>query len=88
MPRSQFQVAIALVACEVLSALLLVVVKPDEGKIKLPVVQDDPLEDPFDVTKPEDVVDGEPVDEVKFWARVRTRILWSRAFYLPMYRCV
>ncbi|KAJ3535459.1 hypothetical protein NM688_g6974 [Phlebia brevispora] len=76
MPLFQLQVAIALVACEVLSALLLLVSNPEEGKVKLPqVVQDDSLQDPFDVTKPEDIVDGEPVDEARFWGRMRLRKL-------------
>ncbi|KAF7795628.1 hypothetical protein EIP86_006793 [Pleurotus ostreatoroseus] len=77
MPLFQVQVAIVLVACEVFSALLLIAVKPDEGKVKLPqVVEDESLQDPFDVTKPEDIVDGEPVDEDKFWARMRLRKLF------------
>lgn len=75
MPELQFQVAVVLVACWVLSALLLIVVTYDESKVRLPQsVQDNSLQDPFDVTKPEDIVDGEPVDEVRFWARVRTEI--------------
>ena len=93
MPLFQVQVAIALVACEVFSALLLIAVKPDEGKVKLPqVVEDESLQDPFDVTKPEDIVDGEPVDEDKFWARVRAKVMMSRvAFHnvnIRMCRCV
>ena len=71
MPLFQVQVAIALVACEVFSALLLIAVKPDEGKVKLPqVVQDDSLQDPFDVTKPEDIIDGTPLNEEAFWQQV------------------
>ena len=30
------------------------------------------LRDPFDVTEPEDLVDGQPVDEERFWNRVRS----------------
>lgn len=71
MPRFQLEVAVSLAACAVLSALLLAVLKPGDGKVHLPqVIQDGALQDPFDVTKAEDIVDGEPVDETKFWARV------------------
>ena len=45
--------------------------KPTEGKVQLPqFVRDEAFQDPFDVTKPEDIVDGEPVGEDAFWARV------------------
>ncbi|KAJ3540055.1 hypothetical protein NM688_g6278 [Phlebia brevispora] len=82
MPLLQVQVAIALVACEVFSALLLLGPNPEEGKVKLPqVVQDDALQDPFDVTKPEDIIDGEPIDEARFWARMRLRKLLISLFF-------
>jgi len=29
--------------------------------------------DPFDVTSPEDIVDGEPVDETSFWLNMKLR---------------
>lgn len=41
-----------------------------EGKIKL--VEDADASDPFNVTHPEDVVDGEPLDERAFWVKVRS----------------
>ena len=37
------------------------------------VVQDAGSSDPLDVAQPEDVVDGEPIDEANFWKRVCTR---------------
>lgn len=82
MPQFQLPVAIALAVAAALSALLLIAVKPDEGRVKLPqTFQDDFLRDPFDVAKPEDLVDGEPVDEVRFWARVRATVIRSLPFY-------
>ena len=74
MPLFQLEVAAALVASALLSASLLVFSKPEEGKIQLPqVAQDgsDTLDDPFNVTKPEDIIDGEPVQEDEFWSDVR-----------------
>lgn len=85
----ELQVAVVLVACGVVSALLLNVVTYDESKVRLShSVQDESLQDPFDVTKPEDIVDGEPVDEARFWARVRTELLRRRTFHQnQMFRC-
>ena len=45
----------------------------ERGKIALPIILDGPLEsrpDPFDVTSPEDIIDGEPIDEASFWVNV------------------
>lgn len=82
MPQFQLPVAIVLAVAAALSALLLIAVKPDEGKVNLPqAFEDDSLQDPFDVSEPEDVVDGEPVDEVRFWAKVRVTVIRSRPFY-------
>ena len=74
MPKFQLEVATALVASALISASLLVFSKPEEGKVKLPQVANggsESLNDPFNVTKPEDIVDGEPVDEDSFWSEVR-----------------
>ncbi|KAI0302402.1 hypothetical protein B0F90DRAFT_1714514 [Multifurca ochricompacta] len=46
------------------------------GKIALPITSDSPLEsqpDPFNVTLPEDIIDGEPIDEANFWVNVKSR---------------
>lgn len=70
---SQFQlpVAVTLGAFALFSAALFAFSKPVEGRVVLPeIVRDATSHDPFDVTKPEDVIDGEPVDEDKFWSRV------------------
>lgn len=74
MPQYQLPIAVALGACAVFSAGLLALAKPADGKVELPeIVRDATSQDPFDVTKPEDVVDGEPVEEERFWSRVRCR---------------
>jgi hypothetical protein len=70
MDRLQLPAAIALLVSAFLSLALLLKNK-NEGKLQLPIHADGddrPLEhDPFDVTKPEDVVDGYPIDEEGFW---------------------
>ncbi len=75
MDRSQLPAAIALLVSACLSLALLFKHK-NEGKLQLPIHADgdDRLlgHDPFDVTKPEDVVDGYPIDEEGFWNRVRS----------------
>ncbi|KAI0338006.1 ATP-binding cassette transporter [Trametopsis cervina] len=74
MSQYQLPVVVALTATGLFSGGLLLVTKPTEGKVKLlDVVPDASSKDPFDVTRPEDVIDGEPVDEVNFWARMRLR---------------
>ncbi|KAI0040180.1 ATP-binding cassette transporter [Auriscalpium vulgare] len=76
MPRFQLAVAIALASAAVLSVGFLWLLRPKEGKVQLPVTTDgeDQYEhDAFDVTQPEDIVDGEPIDEQAFWARNRFR---------------
>jgi hypothetical protein len=84
MPKYQLPIAILLILCAAVSALLLWVRSPQEGKIKLPVHVDDEgdrahEQDPFEVTTPADVLDGEPIDEASFWAQVRTSVLlWIR----------
>jgi hypothetical protein len=74
MPLFQLPVAVTLAS----SALLSLAVRASKwGKIALPVTLNDPLEprrDPFDVTSPEDIIDGEPIDETSFWLKVRHHI--------------
>lgn len=76
MPKYQLPIAIVLAICAVLSASFLWVRRPKEGKVKLPVYVDGEVDetyerDPFEVTTPADIKDGEPIDEASFWARVR-----------------
>ncbi|KAJ7108814.1 multidrug resistance-associated ABC transporter [Mycena epipterygia] len=78
MSRYQLEIAIALNASAVCSAVLFYLNRTTEGKIQLPVHADRtdeiyPDGDPFDVMTPEDLLDGYPLDEAKFWARMRIR---------------
>lgn len=82
MPAYQLEVAITLaffVGCSIFAYWL---AQPKEGQIKLPEYQDDSdiardeleqegKKDPFDVTNPEDFVDGYPLDEKGFYDKVR-----------------
>ena len=78
MSQFQFPVAVVLAASGLFSAGLLLVTRPAEGKVKLPeYIADGTSKDPFDVTKPEDIIEGEPVNEAKFWARVGTTYQFS-----------
>ena len=74
MPDFQLPVAASLAASAVCSLGVYALSGPTEGKVQLPVVSQDvdgePLKDPFDVTKPEDYVDGTPLNEAAFWAQV------------------
>jgi hypothetical protein len=72
MPRFQLLISIALVVSVVISALTFYLTRIKEGKIQLPTaVADEPNErDVFDVTRPEDVTDGYPIDEESFWIKV------------------
>jgi hypothetical protein len=71
MPRFELAVAIVLVGGALCSAAVFAFSNQKESGIRLPVyVGEDGEKDPFDVTTPEDVVDGFPVDEARFWARV------------------
>lgn len=82
MPAFQFPIAIALVASAASSFALFAFTRPSEGQIQLPTYQYDqsddlaPTEeldgekDPFDVTRPEDIIDGDPIDEERFWKLV------------------
>ncbi|THH26392.1 hypothetical protein EUX98_g7797 [Antrodiella citrinella] len=82
MAEFQLPVAAALAASAVCSLGVFALSGSKEGKIRLPTTtaydadSGEPLKDPFDVTKPADWVDGEPLDEVTFWSRMR---LWKLA---------
>lgn len=75
MPLYQLPIAIALSVSAVCSGIGFLATKEDDGKIKLPTFvtedeNDQPLQDPFDIAKPEDLVDGEPLNEEQFWSKV------------------
>ncbi|KAJ7240591.1 multidrug resistance-associated ABC transporter [Mycena rebaudengoi] len=77
MPLYQFEIAVGLAASAVCSGAFLLLNRPSEGKIQLPLLADsDPAhyeDDPFDVTRPEDIIDGYPIDGDAFWAKIRRR---------------
>lgn len=92
MPPYQLQIAIALNASAVLSAVLFAVFRERDGKIQLPIhvdIPDDiyPDGDPFDVTTPEDLVDGYPLGEENFWARVRVFLSFLFPMIYVYHRC-
>lgn len=75
MPRYQLEIAIALDVAAALSALIFYLNRSKEGKISLPLAAHAESEiypdgDPFDVTLAEDVLDGYPLQEEKFWTKV------------------
>ncbi|KAJ7126233.1 P-loop containing nucleoside triphosphate hydrolase protein [Mycena epipterygia] len=77
MPLYQLEIASALAISAFCSSIFLYLNRPKEGKIQLPIhsesdiVDDD--EDPFDVTKPEDVIDGYPIEGDAFWVKIKRR---------------
>jgi len=85
MPEFQLPVAATLAASALCSLGAFALSGSSEGKIRLPTSAQDadgePLKDPFDVTKPEDWVDGEPLDEEAFWSRMRLRKLALAAIF-------
>lgn len=77
MPLFQLPVAVTLASSAFLSLTFRGLSASKRGGIALPVTSDSSLEprrDPFDVTSPEDIVDGEPVDETTFWINVRSLV--------------
>jgi hypothetical protein len=70
MPPHQLPVAIALAVSTLFSALVFFLSQPKEGKIKLLEEDETSHHDPFNVTKPEDIVNGEPIGAAEFWKRV------------------
>ncbi|KAH9169799.1 ATP-binding cassette transporter [Lactarius sanguifluus] len=72
----QLPVAVTLAGTGLLSIVFRGLSASERGKIALPITLDSPLEsqhDPFDVTSPEDIIDGEPIDEASFWANTKLR---------------
>ncbi|KAF7972890.1 hypothetical protein HWV62_16688 [Athelia sp. TMB] len=80
MVQYQLEVGILLALTALGSAIIFVLSrgKNSEGAIKLPA-ESDSLEqehDPFDIATPEDLVDGHPIEEERFWRKAR---LWKLA---------
>ncbi|OSX61133.1 hypothetical protein POSPLADRAFT_1074834 [Postia placenta MAD-698-R-SB12] len=75
MPLYQLPVAIVLAVSAGCSLAALLVSRPREGKIRLDAEEENSRPDPFDVTRPEDLIDGTPVDAEGFWHKMRLRKL-------------
>ncbi|KAJ7512914.1 multidrug resistance-associated ABC transporter [Mycena galericulata] len=73
MPLYQLGIAVALAITAFGSSIFFYLNRPKEGKIQLPIHSEAVEEDPFDVTKPEDVIDGYPIEGEAFWVRVTWR---------------
>ena len=71
MPRFQLPIAIALATSAVASLITFYFTRSKDGKIQLPAMANEQSErDIFDVLRPEDLIDGYPIDEESFWTRV------------------
>jgi hypothetical protein len=53
----------------------------NQGKIRLEDENGDGQADPFDVTKPEDLHDGDPIDDRGFWIKVRYICYYNNSGY-------
>ena len=80
MPQLQLAATVFLVCCAIVSGVAIFYQgKAPDREIQLPINNDEipglddgtKSDDPFEVTTPEDVIDGYPVAERKFWVRVR-----------------
>lgn len=80
MPQLQLAVTVVLVCCAILSGVAIFYqTRSADREVQLPVNDDETTgvddvsqtKDPFEVTMPEDVIDGYPIAEEKFWVRVR-----------------
>ena len=74
MPALQLPLDIILCATGLVSAVFCAFdAREKDRQVQLPTYEldgEENLDDPFDVTKPEDIIDGYPIREDKFWARV------------------
>ncbi|KAF8888602.1 hypothetical protein BD779DRAFT_451345 [Infundibulicybe gibba] len=81
MLRYQLPIAITLVGLSIGSLITFYFTQPSHDKIRLPLHLNDTTEslfatNPFDVTTPEDIIDGSSIEAEKFWARMRRRKLF------------
>ncbi|KAJ6577627.1 multidrug resistance-associated ABC transporter [Mycena capillaripes] len=75
MPLYQLEIASGLVISALGSSVFFYLNRPIEGKIQLPLHSESngTDDDAFDVTKPEDIIDGYPIDGEAFWVQVKRR---------------
>lgn len=77
MIRFHLEIAVALFASVLGSLIVSYFTRPRDGKIQLPIHAGESLgtsedsRDPLDVTTPDDIIDGYPIDEEKFWSQAR-----------------
>ncbi|KAF9548180.1 multidrug resistance-associated ABC transporter [Agrocybe pediades] len=80
MPPFQLEISILLVAGAAASLVVFLLNRTKEGKVQLPthveVLEEPVFHDAFDVTKPEDVTEGYPIDPENFWHKMR----WRKGF--------
>jgi len=86
----QLPVAVTLTGTGLLSLAFRGLSASERGKISLPIISDadGPLEsrpDAFDVTKPEDIIDGEPINEAGFWINVSYSSNYARPVTYSMF---
>jgi len=70
MPDYQLPASIALAVFAAISATVNLAAFRREGNIKLDGPEGEQEYDPFNVTTPEDVAPGKPIDGPQFWSRV------------------
>ena len=83
-------VAIAFATSACSSSVVFYFTREQEGKIHLPTHESEDAvhgNDPFEVTTPEDIIDGYPIYEDAFWASVRL-VTWSSCDTARSYRFV
>ncbi|KAF7360576.1 Multidrug resistance-associated ABC transporter protein [Mycena venus] len=74
MPLYQLEIASALAITAFCSGVFFYLNRPTEGKIQLPLHSEpDSGDEAFDVTKPEDIVDGYPIEGERFWVKIKRR---------------
>ena len=79
MPDYQLPASIILAVAAAISATVNLAASKQEGGVKLDGPESEHERDFFDVTTPEDVAPGEPIDGPQFWSRVCSlRSLWPQ----------
>ena len=94
MTQFQLEIGIFLCCCAVVSSLFFYrATRPEDSKIALPIrngslghEDEREVDDPFNVTTPEDMVDGFPIREEEFWRKVRM-LSMSFGYFSFLCRC-
>lgn len=84
----QLETSIFLAVSASISSFALYKTSSSVGNIKLPQYDNhDPQseDDPFNVTSPNDFVDGQPIDEDVFWSKVCERLLVTNSLVQKMF---